>query len=245
MMNQKLLKRMTGLLVLEILKNHTDGERGLQVNQIVDLLERDYGITAERKAVSRMLNDLYELTEISKTYSWKNPMPYTIQFDQTKRSTGEIRSNWRLNKPFEDVEVQLLMDAVQTVQDYPTGRIMEKLRHLGTFVVQKRRENPKTNSKMPYSMDAIARAIRQEKKLSFEHGGIHLVSPYRMELRAGVYYLVCYDEDRKVTSCYRVGDMSNATVLEKPARDYHTVRELSRWQYDLNAYLEWYLSHGE
>ena len=77
------MKRMAPFLVLEILKNHTDDTHGLKLTQAVDLLKEDYGVTMERKAVSRILNDLYELTEISQAYSWKHPMPYTIKFPLT------------------------------------------------------------------------------------------------------------------------------------------------------------------
>ena len=66
------IKRMAPFLVLEILKNHTDDTHGLKLTQVVELLEEDYGVTMERKAVSRILNDLYELTEISQAYSWKH-----------------------------------------------------------------------------------------------------------------------------------------------------------------------------
>lgn len=242
MVDHHFLKRMTPFLVLEILKNHTDGTHGLKVSQIVELLQEDYGVTAERKAVSRILNDLFELTEIPSEYSWKSPMPYTIKFDTKPRSSGDIRENWRLYKIFEDVEVRLLMDAVQSVQGYPTDRILGKLQQLGSPSMRKGSNRQPTSgqvsSAMPYSMDAISRAIQAEKKITFDYiDGNHTVSPYRMILRNGVYYLVCYDHGKEDMAIFRIDQMINAEVLDAPAKDYHTIKDASQWQYDLERYL--------
>lgn len=237
------MKRMAPFLVLEILKNHTDDTHGLKLTQVVELLEEDYGVTMERKAVSRILNDLYELTEISQAYSWKHPMPYTIKFDTRPRSSGDIRENWRIYKTFEDVEVRLLSDAVQTVQGYPTGRVMDKLRQMGSISMQNAlRQIPAAshgNTLMPSTMDNIERAIRAEKKLAFNYQGVEeqlVVSPYKMVLRNGIYYLVCYDEGKGDMAVFRIEHMSNAVMLELAAKDYHMVKGASRWQYDLEQF---------
>ena len=243
MADQNHLKRMTPFLVLEILKNHTDGTHGLKVSQIVELLQEDYGVTAERKAVSRILNDLFELTELPPEYSWKRPMPYTIKFDTKPRSSGDIRENWRLYKTFEDVEVRLLMDAVQSVQGYPTDRVLKKLQQLGSPSMRKGNNRQpaggQVSSAMPYNMDAISRAIQGEKKITFDYiDGNHTVSPYWMALRNGVYYLVCYDHGKEDMAIFRIEHMSNAEVLDAPAKDYHTVSSMAKWQYDLGIYLK-------
>lgn len=237
------MKRMAPFLVLEILKNHTDDTHGLKLTQVVELLEEDYGVTMERKAVSRILNDLYELTEISQAYSWQYPMPYTIKFDTRPRSSGDIRENWRIYKTFEDVEVRLLSDAVQAVQGYPTGRVMNKLRQLGSISMQNSLHQVPAashgNTLMPSTMDQIERAIRAEKKLAFSYQDVEkqlVVSPYKMVLRNGIYYLVCYDEGKGDMAVFRIEHMSNAVMLELAAKDYHMIKGASWWQYDLEQY---------
>lgn len=239
------MKRMAPFLVLEILKNHTDDTHGLKLTQVVELLEEDYGVTMERKAVSRILNDLYELTEISQAYSWKHPMPYTIDFDTRQRSSGDIRENWRIYKTFEDVEVRLLSDAVQAVQGYPISRVLNKLRQLGSISMQNSLQQIPTachgNTLMPSTMDQIEKAIRSEKKIVFSYKDVEkqlVVSPYKMVLRKGSYYLICYDEDKGDMAVFRIEDMSNAAMLSSPAKDYHMVKGASRWQYDLEQYFE-------
>lgn len=244
MVDHNFMRRMAPFLVLEILKNHTDEEHGLKASQIVELMEKDYGININRKSVSSILNDLLELSEIPQEYDWKNPMPFSIKFDVTKRSTGDIRENWRLCKEFEDTEVRLLMDLVMSVKEYPHRRLLEKLQRLGGVSVQSRsiiQESRDTvNYQMPVNLDYIERAIQRGRKLMFDydtHEQYHTVSPYKMVFRNGNYYLICYDEDKEDMAVFLVDKMKNAVPLEEPVKDYRTVSALARYNYDLFIYL--------
>ena len=95
MVDHNFMRRVTPFLVLEILRHHTDEDHGLKVTQIVELLQKDYSITIERKALSRILVDLWELSQIPENYDWKYPVPFTIRCKVTRRSTGDIRDDWR------------------------------------------------------------------------------------------------------------------------------------------------------
>ena len=95
------------------------------------------------------------------------------------------------------------------------------------------------NTLMPSTMDKIERAIRAEKKLAFHYQDVEeqlVVSPYKMVLRNGIYYLVCYDEAKGDMAVFRIERMSNAVMLELTAKDYHMVKGASRWQYDLEQF---------
>lgn len=246
----KLMKRMAHLLVLEILKAYTDEEHGLKVSQIVGLLEKDYGVTMERKAVSRILNDLLELSEIPEEYSWKRPMGFSIKYETTHRSTGDIRDGWRLCGEFETAELRLLYDLVLSVRGYPGGRLLEKLRRLGRGGMCKDFCGREFNSQMPVSIDAIERAIRKERKLAFDYSacraesgqrGACVISPYKTVFRNGDYYLIGYDEEKGEVTHFLIWKIRNAVPLDSPAKDYHTVSSAAQWQYDFQQYLERYI----
>lgn len=249
MADHNFMRRMTPFLVLEILKNHTDEEHGLKVSQIVELMEKDYGININRKSVSSILNDLLELSEIPQEYDWKNSMPFSIKFDVTKRSTGDIRENWRLCKEFEDTEVRLLMDLVMSVRGYPHRRLLEKLQRLGGVSMQSRsimQESRDTvNHQMPVNMDYIERTIQRGRKLMFDydtHEQYRTVSPYKMVFRSGNYYLICNDEDKEDMGLFLVEKIKNAVPLEEPTKDYHTVSSMGKWQYNLDTYMAYQIS---
>jgi len=152
--------------------------------------------------------------------------------------------NWHLCKPFDDVEVQVLVDALQTVQGYPTAGLTEKVQKLGSHAMQKGNSStdgkPSGNS-MRYNMDAIMWAIREEKKITFGYQGTEeqcVVSPYKMALRDGVYYLACFDESKNEMAVNQIEYMTNVQMLEASVKDYRMVKGASQWNYDLGYFLD-------
>ena len=68
-------KKLLILQILDILRKHSDENHRLSQKEIAGLLEKEYGVTAERKAVKRNLMDLIEYG-------------YPIEYDEIKRSTA-------------------------------------------------------------------------------------------------------------------------------------------------------------
>ena len=54
-------KKMIPMMILEILSNYTDEEHTLSQRDIIEILQNEYEVTIERKAVSRNLNMLMEM----------------------------------------------------------------------------------------------------------------------------------------------------------------------------------------
>ena len=53
-------KKMLIMNILDILKRYTDEDQRLSQKEIMDILEREYGMKAERKAVKRNLLNLID-----------------------------------------------------------------------------------------------------------------------------------------------------------------------------------------
>ena len=62
-----------------------------------------------------------------------------------------------------------------------------------------------------------------------------------MALRDGVYYLVCFDEVKAEMAVFEVEHISKAEILNVTAKEYHMVKDASKWQCDLGQYLDSYL----
>ena len=82
--------------ILDILKNYTDAEHRLSQKEIVEILEKDYEIKAERKSVKRNLMNLIDLG-------------YDVKFRENIRvnERGEeeaICTDWYLKRDFSDAE---------------------------------------------------------------------------------------------------------------------------------------------
>ena len=89
--------------ILEILRQYTDAEHTLNQNDIVELLERDFELKADRKSIKRNITSLLE-------------MGYPIEFSETLRmypnKDGEmeesyILSDFYLEREFTDSELRL------------------------------------------------------------------------------------------------------------------------------------------
>ena len=109
-------KKLLILQILDILRKHSDENHRLSQKGIADLLEKEYGVTVERKAVKRNLMDLIEYG-------------YPIEYDETKRSTanratGEMDdtsklSGFYLAHDFSEGELRLLIDGVLSSRQLP------------------------------------------------------------------------------------------------------------------------------
>lgn len=258
-MDHNLHKRMAPMLILEILRAYTDEDHGLQVNEIVAYLESDYGITAERKAVSRVLNDLKELSEIPENNSnWKLPMQFTIRCDGHTH-----RTNWRLVGKFEDAELRLLIDAVLAIRNYPADRLLKNLEKQGSAVIRKNSQYVRAlgeknlgNKQMLVNVGALNKAIVEGKKVSFhyyEYGidkklhprrdktgqpRLYTVSPYQMAFRDGKYYLICNYDKYDDIAHYRIDRIRDIEVLSEPAQSFASVSGTQGWKINIRQYMD-------
>ena len=264
MTDQNFIKRIAPMLILNVLKAHSDEDNGIQVTEIVRFLEEDYGVTMERKAVSRTLNDLYEISEIPyNPTNWRIPVHFGIKCDSRTRSTGDIRFNWRLSSVLEDAEVRLLTDALLAVRNYTSENLLIKLQELGSKTLQENSQyiralsNKKIgNKQLMINIDALNRAIIAEKQVRFQycdHGhDKHLqpqtdpegapvrftVSPYQMVFRDGYYYLICGCEDCREVVNYRVGRIRNLEILPESVRSFDQLSGGNNRPFNLREYVD-------
>ena len=252
------------MLILNVLKAHSDEDNGLQVSEIVQFLEEDYGVTMERKAVSRTLNDLYELSEIPyNPTNWRIPVHFSIKCDSKRRSTGDIRSNWRIGSVLEDAEVRLLTDALLAVRNYTSEQLLIKLQELGSKTLQENSQyiralsNKKIgNSQLMINVDALTRAIIGGHQVQFQycdHGPdkwlkpqtgpdgeprLFKVSPYQMVFRDGYYYLICGCEECREVVHYRLGRIRNVEILPELVRDFGEISGDKYRPFNLRQYVD-------
>ena len=84
-------KKLALIRVLQILERHSDSEHPIKHEKIVELLESEYGLTIERKAIGRNISLL-------------NEAGYDIE--TTKKGS------YLAERTFEDSELKLLIDGV-------------------------------------------------------------------------------------------------------------------------------------
>ncbi|MBO5247680.1 MAG: WYL domain-containing protein [Clostridia bacterium] len=198
--------------LIEILRNKTDEEHGLNTGELIRELER-YDIAAERKSVYddiRLLQDCLGMA---------------VEHDKSH--------GYRLTeREFDLPELKMLVDAVQSCRFISTSKsdeLIQKLkgltsehhaRELQRQVTVKNRIKSMNNTTI-YSIDTIHCAILHDKQISFQYWGWtakkeqiprhegkkYCVSPWMLLWDDEYYYLIAFDEASKEIRHYRVDRM--------------------------------------
>ena len=228
--------------ILEILRQYTDPEHTLNQNDIVELLEKDYGITADRKSIKRNLTALWE-------------MGFPIEFQEKLRmypnkdgvmEESFIQHDFYIDREFTDAELRLLIDGLLFSKHTPNKQCKElvaKLEGLSNryfksrvrFVATLPETQPK-NSQLFYTIEILDEAIAENKQVAFiynEYGTdkkLHpkrdrefIVNPYQMAATNGRYYLIGnYDKYNNIAN-YRLDRITNIRLLDTPAKPVEQV----------------------
>ncbi len=216
-------KKLALLRVLHVLEYYSDVDHPLTQDDIVGYLEKDYGITVERKAVGRQLSLLRE------AYDYPSA-PIVIVSDRRKGTYIEQRT-------FEDAELRMLIDGVLSSR-YITAshskKLIDKLCSLSNKYFRAHVKNvysvndwSKTdNYDLFYNIELIDEAIEKGRKITFDYNkyradktmkktATHSVSPYQLILHNQRYYLMSYNERFGEIRYYRLDHITNMAIEEK------------------------------
>ena len=97
-------KKMLIMNILDILKRYTDENHRLSQKEIADILEKEYNMKVDRKAIKRNL-----MTLIDFGYE----LEYSESIRKIKNGEEEVMySDWYFNRDFTDAELRLLIDGL-------------------------------------------------------------------------------------------------------------------------------------
>ncbi len=223
-------KKMLNMLILEILRKYSDEEHSLTQQDIIKLLDKNYGMDCDRRSVK---NNILSLKE----------MGYDISMDKGYRL---------LSREFDDSELRILIDSVLFSKSISTKQakgLIEKLRALASNYfnakvshVSNLPEISRTiNKQAMYSLDAINDAISERKKISFIYNEVgtdfklhpkreepYIVNPYQIVANNGRFYLIAnYDKYDNVAH-FRIDRMTEVRILDEKSKPMSQVPELDK-----------------
>ncbi|MBQ8417782.1 MAG: WYL domain-containing protein [Phascolarctobacterium sp.] len=238
-------KNMLVMNILEILKKHSDAEHPLNQKEIIDLLQREYQMTVDRKAIKRNLMNLIDFG-------------YNLEYKETNRTNkkGEqevLYSDWYLERDFTDAELRLLIDSLLFSKHIPYSQCKEligkltalsskyfeaKVKHIRTLP-----EKMPNNKQIFYNIEILDEAISKGKQVEFQyndfgidkklHPRVHgngkpkkyIINPYQMAATNGRYYLIANYDRYDNISHYRVDRISEIKILDTPAKKQKDLSE--------------------
>ena len=232
-------KKMLIINILDILKNYTDQDHRLSQKQIIDILEKDYNMKVDRKAVKRNLLNLID-------------SGHNLEFSESVRTNknGEeetMYSDWYLNRDFTDAELRLLIDSLLFSKHIPYDQCKEligKLEGLSNryfkskvAYIRSLPENLPENKQIFLTIEILDEAIGEGRQVSFKYNDYdidkkmhpsknsegeereYIVNPYQMAATNGRYYLICNLDGKDNISNYRLDRITDIKKLESKIKD--------------------------
>ena len=223
-------KKMLNMLILDILKEYSDSNHRLLQQDIINLLENNYGMSCERRAVKNNIDKLQEMG-----YKIVSKKGYYLE-----------------EREFTDAELRLLIDGVFTsgaITDKEAHELVKKLekfsnRYFKTHVSHVHSVSSGRNAENQNIMASIAAvdaAISKGKKIEFSYlqYGVdfklhpkrtirYVVSPYQMINSKGKYYLIGnYDEYDNI-SHYRLDRITDVVILKEKRKPMKSIKGLEK-----------------
>lgn len=245
-----LKRKKLSFAILDILRQYSDENHKLSQNDIVELLERDYDMKADRKSVKRNITTLLE-------------MGYPIDFKETLRmypnkdgvlEESYILSDFWLDREFTDAELRLLIDSLLFSKHIPYSQcdeLITKLEGLSNRYFKSRvrfistlPETAPENRELFYTIEILDEAIANGKQVAFTYNEYgtdkklhpkrqreYIVNPYQMAATNGRYYLVGnYDKYDNLAN-YRLDRITGIRLLDAPVKPVRQVEGMKNGLY--------------
>lgn len=239
-------KKMVIINILEILKRYSDENHKLSQKDIIELLERDYMMTINRRTVKRNLLNLLD--------SGYN-LEYTESVRINQHGEEEITyTDWYLERNFTDAELHLIIDSLlfsRHINDKNCGKLIQKISGLSNIYFKSRAEcihplSPRgiNVQELFYNIEVLNEAISKGKQVLFhyeEYGKdlkLHhrrnhknepkeyLMNPYQMVTANSRYYLICNMDKYDDIAHYRVDWIRDIKLLETKAKPMNRLKGL-------------------
>ncbi len=221
-------KKMLNMLILEVLREYSDEEHSLTQQEIIKLLEKNYGMECDRRSVKNNVMCLKELG-------------YDISMEKGYRL---------LSREFDEAESRILIDSVLFSKSISTRQakdLISKIRGLAsryfnakvTHICNLPELNRTTNKQAMYSLDTINDAIAMKKKISFVYNEMgtdfklhpkreerYLVNPYQIVANNGRFYLIAnYDKYSNIAH-FRIDKMTDVMMEDAKVKPMKEVEGL-------------------
>ena len=230
-MAEQELRKMRPMYVAQFLARKADDKTSVTTTEILDYLYETYQISADRKTIYRdikMLRDQFGMDIQKEQYGQGYCLMsrqfelddlkilaecvYAARFISEKRTEDLIDLLCELcSEQQEEILKRDLYstERIKTTQD-STLRTISKIRQSIKINSSSRRCGCKISFKyLTHTIDNIHLSVEKHD------GKVYTVSPYKLFLNDGEYYLLAYEDDSQEMRTYRIDRMSEVSVLDE------------------------------
>ena len=217
-------KKSALLRILQILQRYSDEKHPLKQEDMIKILNVEYGIPLERKAIGRNIQLLKDAG---------------VEIESTRAGS------WLAEREFTDAELRMLIDGVLSSKYVPEGYSKDLINKLCGLTSKYFKSHIKyiyavgdwdktDNQQVFLNIELIDEAIEKGKQIRFEYHKYgtdkklhkiraHHASPYQLILHNQRYYLMAQNDWWKDVTYYRLDRMKNMTITEKPITPITTI----------------------
>ena len=219
-------KKLLILLILEVLQINTDEDHHLTQQEILRILEAEYGVTCDRRSVKANVLDLIDLG-------------YDINMDD---------GYYLASREFDDAELRMLIDSVlfsRNISQTQGKRLIEKLEKMSNKYFHAKVShvralpdlNHTENKQVMIVLDTLNDAIDRGKKVRFMYNSYgtdfklhprkkekYLVNPYQLVANNGRYYLLGNVDKYDDLNHYRIDKITDIELTEEKLKPIKKVK---------------------
>lgn len=220
------------LLVAKYLMEFTDENHSCTANELIDYLKYEHGIEAERRSIYRDIAILRD--EFGMDIDGGQGGKYRLMSRQFEQDDLRILAECVHAARF--ISASKAKELVETIGELGSIYQSESLQH-EVFLIDRVKSTQKgtlniistINSAMAKKLDG---KLHAPQKISFKymkhtiddvnsmvekyHGKIYKVSPYRLLINDGNYYLLAFDDKAQDMRTYRIDRMKDVKLLPDP-----------------------------
>lgn len=239
-------KKLLIMNILDVLRRYSDADHRLSQKDIIDILQTEYEMVADRKAIKRNLMNLIDFG-------------YNLEFSESVRRSKDgkeetIYTDWYLERDFSDAELRLLIDSLLFSKHIPYSQckeLIEKIERLSSRYFKSKVRHVRNlpvdqpqNAELFYTIEILDEAIEKKRQVIFHYGDYgtdkklylrerkdgkpreYLVNPYQMVATNGRYYLIANMERHDNVSHYRLDHIRDIEITDTPAKPQRKVEGL-------------------
>lgn len=227
------------LIVAKILYELTDEDHYLTTNQLISILKTEYSISSHRQTIA---DDIKVLQKVG--------MDVHVQ----KSTQNRIRL---VNRKFEQAELKLLIDAVESSKFISPKQSMLLLNKLSELTSHHKASDLKrnitvegkiktSNSKVALIIDVVNMAINNRRKISFYYfhfdekkkkvlrndGAPYTLSPYYLVWNGDYYYMVGWSDKHSKITTFRIDRVKDVPEIlevscEKKPKEFNINKHIN------------------
>jgi predicted DNA-binding transcriptional regulator YafY len=235
------------LYVAKYLMEYSDENHAVTAGGIVDYLKDDCGIIAERKSVYRdiaILRDVFEMDIVggqggkyrlvSRDFDFNDlrllaECVHAAKFISKSKAKSLVQTISQFASSYEAEQLQdevFLCDRVKTTRK----GILENVSQINAAMAKKWDGKPRIPTKisfqyMKYQINDVHSQVERRK------GAEYIVSPFKLLINEGNYYLLAYSDYAKDMRTYRVDRMKKVEVLSDPREGAEKFAEINMETY--------------